>query len=71
MNAFGDWITWLDDNSPVESPPLQLNQLLQQSQAPNLLQIASGFVFLIGRIGRGFRACVNKLILVFQIAYAF
>ena len=28
-NALGDRITWLDDNSPVEFPPLLLNHLLQ------------------------------------------
>ena len=24
-NAIGEWITWLDDNWPVDLPPLELN----------------------------------------------
>ena len=39
-NAMGDWSTWLDDNSPVDFPPLLLNRLLQHSTAPNSLQNA-------------------------------
>ena len=56
-NALGDWITLLDDNAWVKSPPLNLNQLLQQSQALVSLQTLQWpvkFVFLIVKMGRGF-----------------